>query len=145
MKLVATIFCTLFIYMGCISQEISTAEKEQILLQITNLKTAHLNSDAVLADKIYHDNLILTSQSGKKYSKKEALANIKNAFESYENSDISFLNIDTNVILTNYSNKRKFKGLDEGEYRLTVVWKKQETNWVIISMQSSKIKKKNKR
>ncbi|RKR15202.1 uncharacterized protein DUF4440 [Maribacter vaceletii] len=139
------ILCTLFISTYCISQEINAIEKEEIQLQITNLKNAHLNSDVDLANKIYHENLILTSQSGKKYSKKEALANITNAFESYESADIVFLKIDTNVVLTNYINKRKFKGFDEGEYRLTAVWKKQANNWVIISMQSSKVKKKIKR
>ncbi len=144
MKLVVFV-CTLFIAITGVSQDISTSEREQILHQITNLKTAHLNSDTVLANKIYHDNLILTSQSGKRYHKKEAIANIKNTFESYESTDVHFLKIDTNVILTNYMNKRKFKGLDEGEYRLTVVWKKQEDNWVIISMQSSKIKKRTKK
>ncbi len=122
------------------AQETNPEMKEQIEQQINNLRTAHLNSDVDLAKKIYHPKLILTSQSGKKYDKAAALANTKNTFESYENSDIQFLQISRNVVLTNYINERKYKGFDKGRYRLTVVWTKFKEIWTIISMQSSKIK-----
>ncbi|WP_394972714.1 nuclear transport factor 2 family protein [uncultured Croceitalea sp.] len=127
-----------------LSQEVSAKEHDAILKQIKNLRTAHLNSDVDLADKLYHPQLILTSQSGKKYKKDVALENIKNTFEIYESSEIEFINISDNVVLTNYINERKYKDFDKGKYRLTVVWTKHEDAWKIISMQSSKIKERKK-
>lgn len=124
------------------TQKVSHEVSESILEQIDKLKTAHLNSDVVLADKLYHPNLILTSQSGKKYNKKVALINIKNTFEIYESSEIEFLPISSNVVLTNLINNRKYKDFDKGSYRLTAVWIIHKGKWKIISMQSSKIKSK---
>lgn len=115
---------------------------ELIHKKIDELKTAHLNSDVALADKLYHPDLMLTSQSGKKYGKEVALLNIKNTFEMYENSEIEILTVSPNVVLTNFINERKYKDFDKGTYRLTTVWTTHQREWKIISMQSSKIKKK---
>lgn len=125
-----------------LSQETTVKKQDAILKQIEHLRTAHLNSDVDLASKLYHPQLILTSQSGKKYKKNVALVNIKNTFESYESSDIEFVYISDDVVLTNYINERKYKDFEKGAYRLTVVWTKHEDAWKIISMQSSKIKER---
>ncbi len=126
----------------CSAQDISSENITQIEHQIEQLKIAHLNSDSAMADALYHPKMILTSQSGKKYNKEIALKNIENNFEIYESSEIEFLPISNDVVLTNYVNERKYKTLEKGRYRLTVVWTKHEKQWKIISMQSSKIKKK---
>ncbi|TMM58652.1 nuclear transport factor 2 family protein [Maribacter algarum] len=126
-----------------LSQEPNVKERD-ILKQIEHLRTAHLNSDVDLASELYHSQLILTSQSGKKYKKDVALVNIKNTFESYESSDIEFVYISDDVVLTNYINERKYKDYDKGKFRLTVVWTKHEDAWKIISMQSSKIREPKK-
>ncbi len=141
MKSIIT-FCCCFFFLFGIAQEVSNEKKQQIKEQIAQLRTAHLNSDIDLATKIYHPNLILTSQSGKKYDTKVALLNLKNTFESYENSAIEFLNLAENVVLTNYINKRKYKDFDKGRFRLTVIWMFEKERWQIISMQSSKIKER---
>ena len=127
-----------------LSQETSVKEQDAILKQIEHLRNAHLNSDVDLASELYHPQLILTSQSGKKYKKDVALVNIKNTFESYESSDIEFVYISDDVILTNYINERKYKDYDKGKFRLTVVWTKHKGAWKIISMQSSKIRERKK-
>ncbi len=139
MKILLIIVVTLFAVSGN-AQDISTEVTAQIHKQIKYLRAAHLNSNVDLADKIYHPSLILTSQSGKKYNKEIALVNIKNTFESYENSEIEFLSISENVALTNYINQRKYKDFPKGTYRLTVVWTMHNDTWKIISMQSSKVK-----
>jgi len=126
------------------AQETGYEIRIQILEQIDNLRTAHLNSDIALADSLYHPDLMLTSQSGKKYNKEIALSNLENTFESYESSDIEFLTVSDDVILTNYINKRKYKDFDKATFRLTVVWTKHENEWKIISMQSSKVKNRKK-
>ena len=110
--------------------------------QINALKKAHLNSDVDLANQLYHPKLIVTSQSGKKYTKKEALENIKNSFEYYENLEIEFMPLSNDVVLTNYLNERKYKDFEKGIFRLTTVWTKDEGDWRIISMQSSRLKQK---
>lgn len=110
--------------------------------QINALRKAHLNSDVDLANQLYHPKLIVTSQSGKKYTKKEALENIKNSFEYYENLEIEFMPLSNDVVLTNYLNERKYKDFEKGIFRLTTVWTKDEGDWRIISMQSSRLKQK---
>ncbi|MFP2995390.1 nuclear transport factor 2 family protein [Spongiivirga sp. MCCC 1A20706] len=140
MKIATLLACLLFCFLG-FAQQVSPETQQQIKQQIENLRTAHLKSDAELAAKIYHQDLILTSQSGKKYKKEVALKNLKNAFEIYESSDIEFLNASDAVVITNYINERKYKDLDKGVFRLTVVWKQYQGDWKIISMQSSRIKK----
>lgn len=125
-----------------IAQELNPQIKAKIQAQINQLKVAHLTSNVSLANELYHPKLILTSQSGKKYNKAVALENIKNTFESYESSEIEFLSITDDVILTNYINERKYKDFDKGKYRLTVVWTKHEGIWQLISMQSSKVKER---
>lgn len=122
------------------TQEIRSEILSEIEAQIALLRTAHLKSDVTLVDKIYHPNLILTSQSGKKYKKDIALKNIENTFESYEYSDIEFLRVSDDALITNYINERKYKDFPKGKFRLTVVWTRHEDKWKIISMQSSKIK-----
>lgn len=132
-------FC--FSHIG-MAQQMDAKITSEIQKQIENLRTAHLNSDMALADKLYHPDLILTSQSGKKYKKGVALMNIKNTFESYKSSDIEFLQVSDYVVITNYINERKYKDFEKGTYRLTVVWTMYESEWRIISMQSSKIKER---
>ncbi|WP_350288915.1 nuclear transport factor 2 family protein [uncultured Croceitalea sp.] len=144
-KNISLLLCTI-LFSFCISaQEITPEIKGQILNQIDSLKIAHLHSDSSLANRLYHPDLMLTSQSGKKYNKKVALINIKNTFESYQNSDIVLLKVADDVIISNYINERKYKDFPKGKFRLTTVWKIHEGSWKIISMQSSKIKEKKKK
>ncbi len=141
MKLISAIGCVFFVAMSSMGQETDSRSIElKIYLQIEALRTAHLRSDTTLANTLYHPDLILTSQSGKKYNKKEVLENIKNTFEYYEYGNADFLRLSEDVILTNYINERKYKDLPKGAFRITTIWKIYEGSWRIISMQSSKIK-----
>ncbi len=141
MKLISAIGCVFFVAMSSMGQETDSRSIElKIYLQIEALRKAHLRSDTTLANTLYHPDLILTSQSGKKYNKKEVLENIKNTFEYYEDGNADFLRLSEDVILTNYINERKYKDLPKGAFRITTIWKIYEGSWRIISMQSSKIK-----
>lgn len=137
------IFLTFVICTFCVAvnfaQEVDENTKGEILKQLENLRTAHLKSDAKLADNIYDEKLILTSQSGKKYTKKDALANIKNKFGFYENSDIEFLKLNGRVVITNFVNERQIANFNQAKYRVTAVWIKRKETWKIVSLQSSKV------
>jgi len=141
-KIIPIVFFVFLTSYGITAQDVSPEITVEIQKQIENLRKAHLNSDKALADKLYHPNLILTAQSGKKYKKELALKNIENTFENYESSDFDFLQVAPDVVLTNYINERKYKDFKKGKFRLTVVWTKHEGDWQIISMQSSKIKER---
>jgi hypothetical protein len=100
---------------------------------------AALRNDSSVAEKIFADDLILTSQSGKVYGKKDALLDLKNPFEKYENDEIRFIHLNKKTVIVSYQNTRKRKTLDEAKYRVTAVWVKNKTGWQIVSLQSSKI------
>lgn len=134
----------LFLAYGVDAQEVNTAIEAKILSQMENLKKAHLESNPALGDLVYHPKLILTSQSGKKYGKEMALTNLENTFEKYEVSDLEFVTVSENVVLTNYLNTRKYKDFPSGTFRLTAVWTKNDATWQLISMQSSKVKAQKK-
>ena len=106
---------------------------------MVQLAEASLKSDSSIAEKLYDENLILTSQSGKVYAKKDALQDTKNAFEIYRNEDLKFLHIDKKTVVVNYQNTRKRKTLDEAKFRVTAIWIKRKDGWKIVSLQSSKI------
>ena len=130
----------LFLAYGVDAQDVNAAIEAKILSQMDQLKKAHLESNPALGDLIYHPKLILTSQSGKKYGKEMALTNLENTFEQYDVSDLEFVTVSENVVLTNYLNTRKYKDFPSGTFRLTAVWTKNDATWQLISMQSSKVK-----
>ncbi len=130
----------IFVSIESTAQEPNEDIKNKITAQMKLLRKAHLQSDTSIADQLYHHELWLTSQSGKKYSKKEALINLTNHFETYEYSEIAFKQIAREVVMTNLINERKYKGYETGRFRLTMTWVIDERKWKIISMQSSRIK-----
>jgi hypothetical protein len=117
-----------------------TEKTEQEIKNILQqLADANLKSDTSFAEKYFANNLLITSQSGKVYSKKDSLLDIKNPFEKYENSDFKFVHLDKKTVLVNYQNIRKRKTLDEAKFRVTTVWRKNKLGWQIVSLQSSRI------
>ena len=142
MKTILQRFTYFIFFFACVvhGQEVDAAVQKEILSQMEHLKKAHLESNPALGDLVYHPNLILTSQSGKKYGKEMALTNLENTFEKYEVSDLEFVTVSETVMLANYLNTRKYKDFPSGTFRLTAVWTKNEVAWQLISMQSSKVK-----
>ena len=130
----------LFVTLNSWGQELGLSAQKKIEQQMLLLKEAHLESNPELADGVYHKDLVLTSQSGKKYGKKTALLNLKNAFDLYESASVYYLHITNDVVLTNYINERKYANFEKGTFRLTAIWKFDQGIWQIISMQSSRIK-----
>lgn len=106
---------------------------------LQRLADANLKNDTSVAEKFYDENLLMTSQSGKVYAKKDALSDIKNSFEKYENSDFKFIHLDKKIVIVNYQNTRKRKTLEEARFRVTTVWVNKKDGWKIVSLQSSKI------
>ena len=121
------------------ARQIDERAKKQILGQLEKLREAHLKSDPKLAADVYDKKLILTSQSGKKYPKRDALRNIENQFKFYENSDLEFVRLSKRVIVLNYINEREIANFPRGKFRVTAVWVKMKGNWRIASLQSSRI------
>ena len=113
--------------------------KGEITDLMQKLADAALKSDSGVAEKFYADEMILTSQSGKTYTKKDALLDVKNSFEVYRNDDLKFIHLNKKSLIVNYQNTRQRKTLDEAKFRVTAVWVKKKDSWKIISLQSSKI------
>ena len=139
-KSLSTIFLILFCVAFVFGQNQGQKAEQEIVEQMKTLREAHLTSDSELAHDVFDKKLILTSQSGKIYKKKDVLKNIENKFESYENSGIRFLHLSKEIVIVNFINERKFAGFVKGKFRVTAVWLKSGNVWRIISMQSSKIK-----
>ncbi len=138
-KFFITSFYLLIISTTIVAQTQKPSIEKEINNQLNILTQAHLTSNPKLAESVYHKDLILTSQSGKLYKRKEVLLNIKNKFEFYENSDILFLHLIKGVVITNLINERKIDTFPKSKYRVTAVWIKRNKTWKIISLQSSKI------
>lgn len=113
--------------------------EQEITQMLQRLADANLKNDTSVAEKFYDENLLMTSQSGKVYAKKDALSDIKNSFEKYENSDFKFIHLDKKIVIVNYQNTRKRKTLEEARFRVTTVWVNKKDGWKIVSLQSSKI------
>ena len=136
------IFAILFIAC-CSSISFAQSANEKTEREISDLMRqfaeAALKSDISVGEKIFAENMILTSQSGKVYTKKDALLDLKNPFEKYENDEVKFIHLAKKTVIVSYQNTRKRKTLDEAKYRVTAVWVKKKDGWKIVSMQSSKI------
>jgi ketosteroid isomerase-like protein len=92
-----------------------------------------------VAARVYDDTLLLTSQGGTLYGKKDALVDIKNVFEIYRNDDLKFVHLDTNTVILSHQSTRQRKGFEEGKFRVTTVWVKRADGWKIVSLQSTRI------
>ena len=119
----------------------SREEKDELAIKdlMQQFASAALKSDTSVAEKQYADDLFMTSQSGKLYTKTQALQDLKNSFRSYQNDDLKFLHLDKNTVVVNYQNTRKRETLDEAKFRVTAVWVKRKGEWKIVSVQSSRI------
>lgn len=140
MKKLILLLCLLTCYVACVSAQSNGAKAER---EITDLlqkfADAAVRSDTSVAESLYADELFMTSQSGKLYTKKEAVQDLKNSFRSYQNDDLKFLHLNKNTVVVNYQNTRKRETLDEAKFRVTSVWVKRKGEWKIVSVQSSKI------
>jgi hypothetical protein len=120
------------------SQSANANIEKQISILMTQFADSALKNDISVAEKLYAENMILTSQSGKVYAKKDSLLDLKNPFEKYENSEVLFVHLTKKSVIVNYINTRKRKTLEEAKYRVTAVWAKKKS-WQIVSLQSTKI------
>ena len=136
-------FILILLVITCVATIFAQSNEKKTEAEISNLMVqlaeASLKSDSSIAEKLYDENLILTSQSGNVYGKKDALIDTKIAFEVYCNEDLKFLHIDKKTVIVNCQNTRKRKTLDEAKFRVTAIWVKKKDGWKIVSLQSSKI------
>jgi hypothetical protein len=122
----------------CTAPQSDTSEAD-ITVILQRLVDAQLRSDPSVAGLVYDDALLLTSQSGTLYGKRDALVDVKSVFESYRNDDLTFLHLDRNIVILNYQSTRQRKGLEEGTFRVTSVWVRKADGWKIVSLQSTRI------
>ncbi len=120
-------------------QDRSARIEKEITAVLDRLAAAALSNNVSAGGEIYDDRLQLTSQSGKVYSKTEALADLKNPFEIYRNDDLKFIHLSKSIVVVNYQNTRKRKTLDEARFRVTAVFRRTDGKWRIVSLQSSRI------
>ena len=96
-------FILILLVITCVATSFAQSNEKKTEAEISNLMVqlaeASLKSDSSIAEKLYDENLILTSQSGKVYAKKDALQDTKNAFEIYRNEDLKFLHIDKKTVI----------------------------------------------
>jgi ketosteroid isomerase-like protein len=123
--------------LGAVPQSDNSETEITALLQ--RLVDAQLRSDASVAEFVYDDALLLTSQSGTLYGKKDALVDIKNVFESYRNDDLKFVHLAKDIVILNHQSTRQRKGFDEGKFRVTSVWVRKANGWKIVALQSTRI------
>ena len=127
----------------CVSALYASAQPDTdetaIAALLQRLVEAQLRSDPSVAELTYDDGLLLTSQSGKVYGKRDALVDVKNVFDSYRNDDLKFVHLDKNIVILNYQSTRQRRGFDEGTFRVTSVWVRKNGGWKIVSLQSTRI------
>lgn len=138
-KIVGTILILVFCAVSIFAQTQREKTEREITDLMQKFADAALKSDPSVAENIYGDEMILTSQSGKTYTKKDALLDVKNSFEVYRNDDLKFIHLNKKSVIVNYQNTRQRKTLDEAKFRVTAVWVKKKDGWKIVSLQSSKI------
>ena len=73
------------------------------------------------------------------YGKAEALRDLENPFEVYENDALRFLHLTDGTVVVNYRNIRKRKGMEEVAFRVTAVWHRRSSGWSLVSQHSSRI------
>lgn len=136
--LIAVLLIPLF-SAAAFGQDGSKRTEARLAAVIQELAEANLRSDTRPAEKYFADEMIMTSQSGKVYERKDALQDIKNAFEKYENSEFRFVHLDGRTVVVSYQNLRKRRTLDEAKFRVTAVWTLRRGGWKLVSLQSSRI------
>jgi hypothetical protein len=116
-----------------------SAAVREVLALMEELRTATLEGDVSVHERLYAPDFVLTSQSGTRYGRAEAIADAKSGFERYENSDVLATAYDDTVIV-NFVNERKRRAVAEpGRFRVSTVWVRSPAGWRIVLQQSSRI------
>ena len=134
-----TLLVILTLAISASAQSRTERTEKEIGAAMQQLADAALKSDPSVAERMYDPTIIVTSQSGKVYSKSDSLLDLKNPFELYKNDEIKFLHLDDDAVVVSYRNTRKRKTLDEASFRVTAVWMKHKGSWKLYSIQSTKI------
>jgi ketosteroid isomerase-like protein len=121
------------------AQDRNAAREREILASLEKLAAAALANDVSAAEKLFDEKLIVTSQSGKVYSKAEAIADLKNPFDDYRNGDVRFVHLSRKAIVASYENSRKRRTLEAAKFRVTAVFAKSGGAWRIVSLHSTRI------
>lgn len=109
--------------------------EEKVLDGLERLRLAALRSDPVIAEGIFAPDFVLISQSGKVYGREAALLDLRNGFETWDNSAIEFHLDDAQAIVV-LVNRRQRTGMEPAFFRVMQVWRKSSGGWVMIAQSS---------
>lgn len=111
---------------------------EKIKQALDVVRAAALAKDGSHARDHFAEYLTLISQSGKLYGKAEALADLGNGFESWENSDVA-VRTNRDVAIVTLINTRKRPNMDAARFRVLQVWKRTGKTWRLAAQSSTKM------
>lgn len=113
--------------------------ERDVRARMAELEAAHRVGDTAVLERIYLPGFILTSQSGTRYERTDAIADSASGFESYANTDL-VLRQYGDTMLVNYVSERKRKNVPEaGRFRVTAVWVRTDARWRMAGLQSTRI------
>jgi hypothetical protein len=102
------------------------------------IRSAALSRDTAPAATLFADDLALVSQSGKLFGKAEALVDLGNGFEAWENSEVVERAAGPVIIVT-LVNSRKRPNTDAARFRVLQVWRKDAGTWRLAAQSSTRI------
>jgi Domain of unknown function (DUF4440) len=105
---------------------------------LETIRAAALSRDTARAEVLMLPALVLVSQSGKVYGKAEALADLGNGFEQWDNSEVA-LQRQGGWYLVTLVNARKRPGLDALRFRVMQVWIRSGRGWQLAAQSSTRI------
>ncbi len=112
--------------------------EQEITKLLGEFRQARLQGDIAAPSRIFAEDLVLTSQSGKLYGKAEALQDFANALEEYRDEDL-FFRFYGDTAIVNLVNQRKRKGTEAAKFRVTGTWLKRGGQWFMVAMQTTRI------
>lgn len=114
------------------------AGQTEVMDALSTIRAAALSKDVTAARALFADDLALISQSGKLYGKTEALADLGNGFETWENSDVQVRSARGLLIVT-LVNSRKRPNVEAARFWLLQVWRKGGKGWQLAAQSSTRI------
>ncbi|MEW4467817.1 nuclear transport factor 2 family protein [Parasphingorhabdus sp. JC815] len=112
-----------------------------IAAALSQIRDAALASNPDMAASVFAEDLALVSQSGKLYGKEAALFDLRNGFETWDNSDVVVREKGDMTIVT-FVNNRTRTNMEPAKFLVMQVWRKNAQGWLLSAQSSTRIKRK---
>lgn len=114
-------------------------EPDGIVAALAQIRDAAIASTPDLAAPLFAEDLALVSQSGKLYGREAALFDLRNGFETWDNSDIVVREQGDTAIVTLVNNRTR-TGMEPAGFLVMQVWRKKNEDWLLSAQSSVRIK-----